>query len=127
MKTSELIGPALDWAVAKCEGYVIEWDDVFEDYWLEHGDVRHTRLGNYSPSTSWEQAGPLIERECIATYASGACSVSPKNPDYWVAEILDTSEILTQYGPTPLIAAMRCYIASKLGDIVDVPDEILSR
>lgn len=124
MKTSELIGPALDWAVAKCEGCVIEWDDVFEDYWLEHGDVRHTRLGNYSPSTSWEQAGPIIERECIATYASGACSVSPKNPDYWVAEILDTSEILTQYGPTPLIAAMRCYCASKLGDEVEVPSEL---
>jgi len=24
-------------------------------------------------------------------------------------------------GPTPLIAAMRCYVASKFGDEVDVP------
>lgn len=124
MKTAELIGPALDWAVAECEGYVIEWDDVFEDYWLEHGDVRHTRLGNYSPSTHWSQGGPIIERECIATYASGACSVAPKNPDYWVAEILDTEEMITQYGPTPLIAAMRCYCCAKLGDEIDIPEEL---
>lgn len=29
------------------------------------------------------------------------------------------------YGPTPLIAAMRCFVASKLGDEVEVPDELL--
>ena len=29
------------------------------------------------------------------------------------------------YGPTPLIAAMRCYVASKLGDEVEVPVELL--
>ena len=28
-------------------------------------------------------------------------------------------------GPTPLIAAMRCYVASKLGDEVDVPEELV--
>ncbi len=28
-------------------------------------------------------------------------------------------------GPTPLIAAMRCYVASKLGDEVDIPEELL--
>lgn len=27
------------------------------------------------------------------------------------------------YGPTPLIAAMRCYVASKLGEEVEIPDE----
>ena len=28
------------------------------------------------------------------------------------------------YGPTALIAAMRCYVASKLGEEVDVPEEL---
>lgn len=28
-------------------------------------------------------------------------------------------------GPTPLIAAMRCYVASKLGDEVDIPEELI--
>lgn len=125
IKTSELIGPALDWAVAKCEGRDMYFDQDGEGPWFLDSDIHPD--GFYTDYGCWEVCGPIIERECIAIYASGACSVLPKNPDYWVAEILDTSEILTQYGPTPLIAAMRCYIASKLGDIVDVPDEILSR
>jgi hypothetical protein len=29
-----------------------------------------------------------------------------------------------QYGDTPLIAAMRCYVASKLGDEVEIPKEL---
>jgi hypothetical protein len=32
--------------------------------------------------------------------------------------------IAHEYGPTPLIAAMRCYVASRLGDEVDVPEEL---
>lgn len=109
IKTSKLIGEQLDWAVAKAKGWSthLPWDD------------------RCVPSTDWSQGGPIIERECICTYASGACSVAPKNPDYWVAEISDTSEMITQYGPTPLIAAMRCYVASKLGDEVEIPEELL--
>ena len=147
MKTSELIGPALDWAVAKCEGYTLVFFDEFfrlnglasggsearVDSMLEFQPLkgkwaRRNSVGScteiYGYSTDWNLAGPIIERECIATYASGACSVSPKNPDYWVAEILDTSEILTQYGPTPLIAAMRAFVASRLGDEVEIPEEL---
>ena len=122
MKTSELIDIALDWAVAKCEGLQAAQLKV-------NGPVHVFRTVGYEPTTyqpteKWEQGGPIIERECIATYASGACSVTPKNPDYWVAEILDTEEMITQYGPTPLIAAMRCYCASKFGDEVEIPSEL---
>lgn len=28
-------------------------------------------------------------------------------------------------GPTPLIAAMRCFVASKLGDEVEIPEELV--
>jgi hypothetical protein len=27
-------------------------------------------------------------------------------------------------GPTPLIAAMRCYVASKLGDEIEIPENL---
>ena len=111
IKTSTLEREALDWAVAKC--VCLEWPIV------------PVPKMPFNPSTNWSQGGPIIERECINAYASGACSVQPKNPDYWVAEILDTSEVITQYGPTPLIAAMRCYCASKLGEEVEVPDELV--
>lgn len=120
VKTSELIGPALDWAVAKCEGYVIEWDDVFEDYWLEHGDVRHTRLGNFAPSTHWAQGGPIIEREGIG--------VNKTVLNGWIAEYdcaLTPETEHTQLGQTTLIAAMRCFVKSKLGDTVEIPEELL--
>jgi hypothetical protein len=30
-----------------------------------------------------------------------------------------------QNGPTPLVAAMRCYVASKLGDTVEIPDDLV--
>jgi hypothetical protein len=123
MKTSELIGPALDWAVATCEGYT-EYCGETEKMLPPRKEYGWVSLFDYNYSTDWNLAGPIIESECIATYASGACSVSPKNPDYWVAEILDTTEILTQYGPTPLIAAMRCYCCAKLGDEIEIPEEL---
>jgi hypothetical protein len=107
MKTSELTGTALDWAVAKCDG--ADWwaaeeprDGLFVDY---------KRTKRYSPSTNWAQGGPIIEREGIDIYQSGV----------WIAE-MDCKH--TTEGPTPLIAAMRCYVASKLGDEVDILAEL---
>jgi len=34
---------------------------------------------------------------------------------------MKTSELT---GPTPLIAATRCYVASKLGDDIEIPEEL---
>ena len=62
-----------------------------------------------SPSTDWSQGGPIIEREGIGIFPLG-------NGRGWAAGL--------RSGPTPLIAAMRCYVASKLGDEVDVPTEL---
>jgi hypothetical protein len=94
VKTSELQGAALDWAVAKCENF----------------DTRN--LGIYSPSTDWSQGGPIIERERI--------HVQPSIGEVWQAELV----FCKSYGPTPLIAAMRCYVASKLCGKVDVLEQL---
>ena len=121
IKVSETTPIQLDWLVSKCVGDFALYHDI------EDGQ-RFLNLWVYSAflkcSSLWSCGGPIVERECIATYASGACSVPPKNPDYWVAEILATDGMFTQFGPTPLIAACRCYVASKLGDTVDVPEEL---
>jgi hypothetical protein len=103
MKTSELTGAALDWAVAKCEG-AINGDDLDIGFILE---------GGYSPSTDWAQGGPIIERERIELEHDGFI---------WWARIKADEDYS---GPTPLLAAMRCYVASKLGDEVEIPDLIL--
>ena len=109
MKTSELTGSALDWAVAKCENN-LAWDDDRLCHVTEHGQ-------DFEPSTNWEQGGPIIEQEMLtvgpAKHQGYMAWAWPKNQGYW--------------GDTPLIAAMRCYVASKLGDEVDVPEELLEQ
>jgi hypothetical protein len=118
VKTSELTGVALDWAVAKCEGYqavftngsirpVFRKSEAVEDTWP-----------NYS--TDWAKGGPIIERECIEL-----TTTNRSNNELWEAIGRGFGEDCpTGYGPTPLIAAMRCYVASKLGDIVEIPKEL---
>ena len=109
-KTSELQGAALDWAVAKCEG-AETWNDCCQI--LLVGDDEP-----YHPSTNWEQGGPIIEREGISL--EYACA------DYkwlWVAYKLGRpDEDNPQNDNSPLIAVMRCYVASKLGDEVEIPE-----
>ena len=114
LKTSELQGAALDWAVTKCEGYDSEVD----------GPV----WGMWKWATDWGQGGPIIEREGITV--SRTEQKSHKGQPIWVAYLIkhlfeDRYEHEYQGGPTPLVAAMRCYVASKLGDEVEVPNELL--
>lgn len=116
---SELSGPALDWAVAKCEGEKYG-PPMFRVHQNSKGATVYLNAGMqqsgvpYRPSTDWAQGGPIIEREWISVWQVG------KN--YWKA---DMSGLCSNDGPTPLIAAMRCFVASKLGDEVDVPEELV--
>lgn len=120
MKTSELTGVAfdwavanaLDWAVAKCEG-VTEFGappgrSEAQEFALMHLDDPYLQY-----STNWSQGGPIIERENIEL---------GRTPSEWRAQRYDAPCVA--HGPTPLIAAMRCYVVSKLGDEVDVPEEL---
>lgn len=109
MKTSKLSGVALDWAVAVAEKETPVYLSVDKAFKNRTSGIY---IGDYSPSTNWEQGGPIIEREEISIeLVSGE----------WVSQIhLNRGE----QGPTPLIAAMRCYVASKLGDEIDIPEEL---
>jgi hypothetical protein len=64
-------------------------------------------------STDWSQGGPIIERVKIELH-------NRTDPvDSWSA----FAELQVYgVGPTPLIAAMRCYVASMLGDNVEIPE-----
>jgi hypothetical protein len=113
MKVSELTGAALDWAVAKAEG--IELSNGCYNRLLVDGRMStgQKMLTPYNPSTDWAHGGPIIEREKMTLEWTG---------EDWMAYIRHDEEY---FGPTPLIAAMRCYVASKLGDEIEVPDEIV--
>lgn len=95
-----LSGAALDWAVAKLEE--------------QTPDKRLSQLQEtpYSPSTNWSQGGPIIERERFFLR-------------YWTNSWRAETYFYIMYGPTPLIAAMRCYVASKLGIEVEIPEELI--
>ena len=78
------------------------------------------RIGGspYRPSASWADGGPLIEAEAISVFRY-------PNLDSWHACVefdFGREEGLKAkhyyQGPTPLIAAMRCLVASKLGNEV---------
>ena len=109
MKTSKLTGAALDWAVAKCEGLLLP-DGGNLQIFNRQLRAHPAKLGTlYTPSIDWAQGGPIIEREGIAI---------GKSWEGWKA----FTETSGGEGPTPLIAAMRCYVASKLGDEVELPE-----
>ena len=102
MKTAELTGAALDWAVAKCEGFPVR--DGFDDNCPEY-------------STNWAQGGPIIEREAI--------QITPDEyTGTWSAYMTNEGEPYEGTGTTPLIASMRCYVAAKLGDDIEIPKEV---
>ena len=136
IKTSELIGPALDWAVAKSEGkyvttiaeFTAAWDSASRNNFRH----RHEHLGEWivlgQPGevqalpkyfTDWAQGGPIIEQEKI--------DLECQRDQLWQATCWDgvnRSTIKIRSGETPLIAAMRCYVASKLGGEVEIPEEL---
>lgn len=120
IQTSELIGPALDWAV-ECvfSGRVVDVDDFV------------MRAADESYSRHWDQGGPIIEREGIGTRRNSKLLYASENRRWNAYVILKLDEPPPRNGfdgtgPTPLIAAMRCFVASKLGDEIEVPDELVT-
>ena len=123
IKTSELTGAALDWAVAKCEGpnsvAACYYDE--DDLPMCRDEAPHME---WQPSTNWAQGGPIIERE-------GICVRQRMGETVWWSDYANSQpapdgtgyRFLFKQGPTPLIAAMRVYVASKMGDTVDVPGD----
>lgn len=123
MKVSELTGAKLDYWVAKALGLDLDYmvngvrtcrvpafiNCPAED--AENGDM-------FAPSTRWDHGGPIIERETIIIGRRGKSFGR-----VWVSGIGDENGfcIPTDIGPTPLIAAMRAFVASKYGE--EVPDE----
>ena len=105
IKTSELQGAALDWAVAKCERVEFTYED----------HPRHEMV-NMHYSTDWSQGGPIIEVEITRVENLG--------DGRWAAYKNSKDETHRLTGPTPLVAAMRCYVASKIGDEVEIPEEL---
>jgi Protein of unknown function (DUF2591) len=128
IKTSELTDAAIDWAVAIADGLEVESIQTLRsgkkyiNVWTIcslTGEREHSRQWN--PSTDWAQAGYIIEREKLTI-------AYEHDRELWESdkvEEVDYERYVKEDGPTPLVAAMRCFVASKLGEDVDVPDELV--
>ena len=127
VKVAEATNTQLDWLVAKCEGYE---RDTVTSHVLGKGFVTHDApFGFYvglaemfEPTTNPDQMWPIIEREDIAL-GHGNSKADPDNR--YEASIIGLHPwaVLAQ-GSTKLIAAARCYVISKLGETVEVPEEL---
>ena len=109
----------LDWLVAYAQGRTPTLNmnshgRVWHGWWLATGG-EYERMPNYS--NDWAHGGPILERERITIRQWTGMPIihayMPHDGAPWGA------------GPTPLVAAMRCYVASKLGSEIEVPEELL--
>lgn len=120
IKTCELTGPALDWAVAKCED---------ESVRVAGGRVRFalSQFTNdydlYAPSTDWAQAGPLLQAEMME-HGMSLSSIDHDRGKFAAYYWSDDFDELEGIGTTPLIAAMRALVQRRLGDEIDIPKEL---
>ena len=101
IKVSEATELQLNWLVARIEG-----DEL-------------PKVGGkgLSYSSDWATGGPIIDRHNISVIR-----VYKDYPHPWLAT---HGEFIYVNAGTPLIAAMRCYAVSKLGETAEVPDELI--
>lgn len=116
MKVSELEGDALDRWVGAALGWKPEgWTEFGPKLWIkgEGKDFQVKRKQDFEPSTKWADAGPIIEQERIA--------LQPISDEegVWKAYSLD-SPLRVFRDTSPLVAAMRAFVASEYGD--EVPE-----
>lgn len=121
MKVSELSGALLDYWVAQGEGHSVRLVDDAVVFYTGGDDTgfKERRGAQYSPSTEWADGGPIIERERITI------AWQPMKGE-WMAGLIETENgsmlefRWLGFNESPLVAAMRAYIASEFG--AEVPD-----
>lgn len=117
VKTSKLGGNALDFLATQ-----LAYDNgaIYEDGFVYVKTLDGNRGPRSSPSTDWAQGGPLIDNfkpQFIQSFSEGRVTVQ---------KIDGEGYSFVQHGPTTLVAVCRCFVASRLGDEVEVPEELLA-
>ncbi len=123
VRAANLVGAALDWAVAEVEGIETSWRYGRELVQVhDRGGIKlvESIRSIYSPSIDWSQGGPLIDKHQASAHyqahladAQFRYSAGPAGSGFWC------------YGPTALVAFCRSLVKAKLGDTVQVPKELM--
>lgn len=153
VKTAELSGKALDWAVFcavfngmqptihKVESVTIERKPFIKPItfpravYLTYSGAHGAEL-DWSPSSSWEQGGPLIEKYGVLLspprammHVNGGPNAGWRETGTWGSTIFGTERKhrrkAFEHPDQPLVAAMRAIVQFELGDAVSVPEELV--
>lgn len=127
MQVRKLTRRALDWAVAKAEGWTFgEWhrSDGEWQVWAEKVDAKGRGPAGYFPtdrrfhfSTEWGAGGPIVDKAGILFHG--------ESDGYKYNAWIVGPQYARAGGDTHLEAATRCYVISELGEEIDVPEELL--
>lgn len=127
VKNAELVGPALNWAVAKAEG--LDFEPCFYRHgkkWLIHvvrdGYNPERKVYEFSPSTDWSQGGPLVDKYSIELWPTRH---GGNRAELWIDKVDGGADRGVAVGETCLIAICRAIIMAKLGPVVEVPAQLL--
>ena len=111
IKTKDLTGAALDWAVAKADKRemlpIRQW-------------ITFAELTDYKPTVSWALTGPLRDK-----YKLDVMDFSKDVEPFISASYEKYNGLHSVEGPTALIAICRAVVACEIGDEVEVPDELV--
>ena len=130
VKVDDLIGVALDWAIASVQADV--YPVVMAGAVYHDTDWDHIR---YSPSVDWKYGGPLIQKYDVLLSPPKSMvhrnygNFDKRNGWYesgvWGATIFGKERKHRrrsfEHPDQPLVAAMRAIVQFELGDVVSVP------
>lgn len=128
IKTADLTDAPLSWAVSVALGQT-EFIDLTKTYQGADGRKFLSTKGGFTLDyTALGQAGPIIEAEQIGVLQPERGQKRRTNGGNCIGWIKmnDGHDIMGPVGPTPWIAGMRCFVTFKIGDEVEIPDELLS-
>ncbi|MFG0465584.1 DUF2591 domain-containing protein [Pseudomonas putida] len=123
VKTAELVGEALGWAMGKAEGLdVFLAPPQYGNTWRVFARYRAIATEHdkrYNPWEDWALGGPMIEKHMVSLH----CPQS--TDDVWAGWVITDKGEFCQAGDSATIAACRAIVSATLGDTVQVPKELM--
>ncbi len=129
VKVAEASGMVLGYMAALALGGTEPWFDTVNTFWIKIDgkdrafSTKWSDQQNFAPATLWAHGGPIIEQ--LRSDSAYQLLIESDGDNVHVLSWPSAHVHFSGYGPTILIAALRCFITSKLGEEVEVPAELL--
>ncbi len=132
VKTADLAGEALGWAVGMAEGLTLhleppQYGNGWRVFAIYRGEATE-RCERYNPWEAWALGGPLIEKYQIALVPEAHDGMEGTElSERWFGDVYYSGgdQYTTEHCSTALIAACHAVVATVFGDTVQVPKELI--